>query len=99
MYVQKPQEYEVHCDKCGGSNLNWSEWEGLIWCYDCKIDTQGDGGIFSGPIPMEIARELGLCFDRYDIETKEYLKLDTEEWRKSFETQGRSRYEILKDSI
>ena len=99
MYVQKPQEYEIHCDKCGGLNLNWSEWEGLIWCYDCQIDTPGDKGIFSGPIPMTLATYLGICFDRYDLETQKVLKFDTEEWRNSFQTPGRSRYEILRDSV
>ena len=98
MYVQKPQEYGVRCDKCGGSNLDWSEWAGFIWCYSCSFDTKGDEGIFSGPIPIKTAGLLGLSFDRYDLETKKVLKFDTEEWHNSFQTPGRSRYEILMES-
>jgi hypothetical protein len=84
MYVQKPQEYEMSCDRCHGSNIQWSEWEGLIWCYDCKVDTKGDGGVFDGPIPIQTAELLGLCFDRVDIENGKILKFDTEEWKNSF---------------
>lgn len=35
-YIQKPYEYEMTCDKCNGHNIEWSEYEGKIWCYDCK---------------------------------------------------------------
>lgn len=83
MYIQKPQEYEICCDKCGGSNLNWSEWDRLVWCYDCQIDTRGSEGVFGGPIPITLANSLGMSFDRYDLETKKILKFETEEWRKS----------------
>jgi len=26
-YIHKPAEFEMTCDKCGGSNITWSEYE------------------------------------------------------------------------
>lgn len=66
-YVQKPYEYEIACDKCGGVNIEWSEYEHKIWCYDCKIDTDGNGGIFDGPIPWGVSEIMGISFARYYI--------------------------------
>jgi len=74
--VQYPQEYCIKCDICGGENLHWSEWEYLVWCYDCEVDTKGTGGIFDGPIPIGTASLLGICFDRVNIETSEVIKFD-----------------------
>ena len=74
IYVQKPAQYEITCDKCECSNIEWSEFEGMIWCYDCEVDTKGTGGVFSGPIPFGAAGLLGLSFDRIILETKEYQK-------------------------
>ena len=65
MYVMKPSNYEISCDKCGGNNITWSEFERLIWCYDCEIDTKGTEGIFGGPIPLEVSKILGISFDRF----------------------------------
>lgn len=67
VYVMKPQEYEISCDKCGGSNIEWSEYEHKIWCYDCKIDTDGNEGIFGGPIPVMASAIMGITFNRYNI--------------------------------
>lgn len=64
VYVMKPWEYQISCDKCGGHNIEWSEYEHKIWCYDCQIDTDGDGGIFDGPIPVMISELLGISFAR-----------------------------------
>ena len=44
--VYEPARYEITCDLCGGANITWSEYEHLIWCYDCENDTAGQGGIF-----------------------------------------------------
>ena len=30
VYVMSPIAYEISCDKCGGSNINWSEFEKMI---------------------------------------------------------------------
>ncbi len=76
MYVQKPQEYSIACDICGGNNLEWSEFDKLIWCYDCEKDTPGTGGIFDGPIPVQTCQMMGICFDKINIETKEIEKFE-----------------------
>ena len=65
VYIQPPQQYEMSCDICGGANIDWSEFEHMIWCYDCEKDTPGDGGLFDGPIPVNVCRILGISFDRF----------------------------------
>ena len=77
-YIQKPWEYEIECDKCHGHNIEWSEFEGKIWCYDCKIDTRGTEGVFDGPIPITAAAILGMSFDRWDMVNKIRLQFDRE---------------------
>ena len=66
-YVQHPADYCITCDKCGGVNIEWSEFDHMIWCYDCKIDTKGTGGIFDGPIPIGVTELLGMSLDRYNM--------------------------------
>ena len=78
-YVQKPMEYEITCDKCGGTNLDWSEYNKFVWCYSCKLDVRGTEGIFGGPIPIQCAAILGMSFDRYDMENKCILTYDQEQ--------------------
>lgn len=73
-YIQHPRDYEICCDKCKGHNIQWSEFERMIWCYDCKIDTRGDEGVFDGPIPMQCSELMGMRFDRYDMIKKEIQK-------------------------
>lgn len=74
-WIMKPQSYEMTCDICGGSNLDWSEFKHMIWCYDCQKDTPGEGGLFNGPIPLHLCLELGFSFDRIDISTGKRLYL------------------------
>lgn len=76
VYIQKPVSYDISCDKCGGKNIEWSEWEGKIWCYDCKIDTPGNGGIFDGPIPLEMSKIFGQSFDRLYFRDKSIRKME-----------------------
>jgi hypothetical protein len=80
--VLPPVAYDITCDKCGGTNIYWSEFEKKIWCFDCKIDTDGTGGIFYGPIPIHAAYMLGLTFDRFNLKTKqvERFNLDKNTW-------------------
>lgn len=75
VYCQQPTVYEISCDLCGGSNITWSEFEHMIWCYDCKKDTRGTEGIFDGPIPLEVSKILGISFDRIDLKTKKLKKM------------------------
>jgi len=72
-YAMKPTVYEISCDICWGNNITWSEFEKMIWCYDCKKDTSGNSGIFGGPIPMELCEMFGISFDRIDLETGKRL--------------------------
>ena len=52
--------------------ITWSEYEGMLWCFKCQIDTKGFGGIFDGPIPMGVTEMIigPLCFHRYYMEKK-----------------------------
>lgn len=76
IYVMEPAEYEIECDRCDGVNIAWSEFEHMIWCYDCKIDTKGFAGVFSGPIPIKAAEMLGMSFDRIRLSDNKLMKLD-----------------------
>ena len=67
--VYEPARYEITCDLCGGANITWSEYEHLIWCYDCENDTAGTGGIFDGPIPLGAMELFGLSLDMVDLKT------------------------------
>ena len=78
-YVLPPSAYDISCDKCGSTNTEWSEWKGEIWCYDCKIDTAGDPGIFGGPIPIYTSCMLGITFDRINLETEQIERFNIEE--------------------
>ena len=73
-YAQYPSVYGVHCDLCDGDNTTWSEYQGYIWCYDCKKDTKGTGGIFDGPIAVMICNILGVRFDRINLKTRKIMK-------------------------
>lgn len=77
-YVLKPDQFSIKCDICGGTNIHWSEYEHLIWCYDCEKDTKGTGGIFDGPIPVKVCELMGIVFDKYNIETGEHIRFNTE---------------------
>jgi hypothetical protein len=77
-YVQNPKDYEIECNLCHGTNIQWSEYEHNIWCYDCKKDVKGTEGVFGGPVPIEAAALLGMRFDCYDMIKKKIIpfKLD-----------------------
>jgi len=76
-YIQKPSVYSVECDICGGTNITWSEYEEKIWCFDCEIDTDGTGGVFTGPINYELSKMIGLSFDRIRLSDNVVLKFTT----------------------
>ena len=76
VYLQNPKKYEISCDLCGGNNIEWSEFAGMIWCYDCKKDTRGNGGVFDGPIPINAAGFFGLTFDRYYFKENEVRRYE-----------------------
>jgi hypothetical protein len=72
-YIQNPTVYGISCDICGGSNITWSEYEHMIWCFDCQKDTRGSGGIFDGPISAELSKMLGISFDKIEIPSGDIL--------------------------
>lgn len=72
----QPAEYEISCDLCDGCNLSWSEFCGEVWCHDCQKDTPGNSGIFDGPISIKLCQMMGLCFDKFDLETKKRLIME-----------------------
>lgn len=72
-YCMKPTVYEISCDICGGNNLAWSEFEHLVWCRDCRKDTPGNGGIFNGPIPLNLCKMMGISFDKIEIPSGDRL--------------------------
>jgi len=72
-YCQYPTVYEISCNVCNGTNITWSEYEHLIWCYDCQQDVPGNHGIFDGPIPLETCKILGISFDKIEISTGDML--------------------------
>ncbi|HRZ18626.1 MAG TPA: hypothetical protein P5136_01090 [Methanofastidiosum sp.] len=93
-YCLEPTAFDMRCDRClglgtknpkdlssgVGTNIWWSEYERLIWCYDCKIDTLGFAGIFTGPIPIHFASMI-TPFHRFNMITKEieYCVLDVDD--------------------
>ena len=81
---QSPTTYSVSgCLKCKGINITWSEYKDHCWCYDCKIDYIPEHyGVFDGPIPINAATILGLCFDIIDIKTGKRCKSDTPEYER-----------------
>ena len=70
IYVMNPAQYGMYCDKCKGTNIQWSEYEHMIWCNDCKIDTPGFEGLFGGPIPTGVCELLGISFARVYLKDK-----------------------------
>ena len=90
VYVLDPIEYECTCDKCHGSNVTWSEWQNMLWCYDCQIDTEGYS-VFSGPVAYEACKLLlgDQCFDRIKLDTLAYERYNGEnfEWEHSYYLQ------------
>ena len=74
-YCMRPAVYDISCDLCGGTNIEWSEFERRIWCYDCQKDTLGNPGIFDGPIASELCAIFGISLDRIDIESGKRLKM------------------------
>ncbi len=100
-YILNPTAYEIHCDKCHGHNIEWSEYVGLIWCYDCKVDTRGTEGVFGGPIPQALSEMLGMVFHIYDMKENKIVKFERSdspdsEWNKVV-SRDPSYYELIKD--
>ncbi|RLB94057.1 MAG: hypothetical protein DRH26_02205 [Deltaproteobacteria bacterium] len=85
LYIMPPSAYEISCDKCSGE-VEWSEYEHCVWCPKCQIDTPGNDGVFSGPMPIEVMEMFGVSLDKIDLKTGErlYMKVleDKVVWEK-----------------
>jgi hypothetical protein len=76
--------------ECGNADPDWSEYEGHLWCKECKKDfIPKHGGIFEGPVPVELSEIIGLYFDRIDLATNTLLP----DW------QGRSHFVIVDGKV
>lgn len=72
VYVQRPTEYGIAGCVCGNADPDWSEFAGMLWCPKCQKDFIPEhGGIFDGPIPVEISKLLGIDLRRVNLETGE----------------------------
>lgn len=71
VYVQSPEVYGLPQCKLGHPNPQWSEFKGRLWCDQCQEDYIPEhNGVFDGPINVNVAGMLGMCFDRLNLETK-----------------------------
>jgi hypothetical protein len=78
IYCHNPNDYDILCDVCNGNNITWSEFEHKIWCYDCKIDTNGTPGLFNGPISIDLCKMFGISLDRIRLSDGKRLILCNE---------------------
>lgn len=56
------------------TNIEWSEYEHKIWCYDCLKDLPGTPGIFDGPIPLGTMEILGAPLWRIYLKSQAVCK-------------------------
>lgn len=78
VYASTPQRFEMRCPCGKGHKITYSEFEKHIWCYTCEKDyflpwSSYYIGIFSGPIPIQVAKIMGCDFRRINIKTNEII--------------------------
>lgn len=67
-YVMRPKDYEVPGCPCGNDDPDWSEFKGHCWCPVCWMDFRPEhDGVFGGPIPINGAHLMGMCFATVDV--------------------------------
>jgi hypothetical protein len=77
VYVQRAAQYEVAGCSCGNLDPDWSEYKDRLWCSACQIDFQPEHwGVFDGPICVGACAMLGICFDRFNLETQQIERFD-----------------------
>lgn len=77
VYLQSPKEYGVPGCSCGNATPEWSEFQDHLWCDKCPKDFKPENwGVFDGPIPVRTAGLLGMCFDRFNLETQTVEKFN-----------------------
>ncbi len=77
-YVLPPTAFELRCNVCDGGRVWWSEYERMIFCFDCQLDVDGTESIFDGPIALNTCYLLGLNFDIYNLKTHQIERLNLE---------------------
>ena len=78
-YPQRPSAYEIAPCACGNHDTEWSEYQKHLWCAKCEIDfIPVHNGVFDGPIPIQLAVQMGMSFDRVDIATGKIARLNVE---------------------
>ena len=78
VYASSATQFELRCPKGKAHKIDYSEFEKHIWCYKCEKDyflpwSSYYTGIFSGPIPINVARIMGMDFRRINIKTQEVI--------------------------
>ncbi len=77
VYVQPPKDYEMGPCPCGNFDLQWSEFQGHLWCEKCQKDfIPENAGIFDGPILAQVAQLCGMSFDRFNLETQQVERFE-----------------------
>ena len=72
VFIMPPAAYEISCNLCDGE-VEWSEYERLVWCWRCLKDVPGNLGLFGGPIPIKACEMLGISLDKINLNTKKRL--------------------------
>lgn len=70
-YALGPEEFDMKCDRCGGVDIEWSQWEGMIWCRHCQVDTDGENRLFAGGLIVSVSGNVQISLDRVNMETGE----------------------------
>ena len=82
VYVLQPSRYEISGCDCGNNDCQWSEWSKHLWCAKCQKDfVPKSGGLFDGPIGVEVCKLLGIVFHRYEIATGRVVKFEDDDWK------------------
>lgn len=77
-YIQAPHVFELPGCSCGNENIQWSEYQGHLWCDKCQLDFMPEhNGIFDNPIGIGMAKMLGITFTRINLKTDLLEALDS----------------------
>ena len=78
VFIMPPVSYGISCNLCNGE-VQWSEYERLVWCWRCLKDVPGNPGLFDGPIPLKACEILGISLDKIDLKTGKRLYMKIKE--------------------
>lgn len=75
-YICNPIYLELFCPINHEHKITWSEFEEHIWCYECEKDIKYEPG-YAGPIPVEVAKMLGVDYRKYNIKTGKIIEINS----------------------